>query len=156
VQDRAPQVREAPKEKPAPVRMKRLPLRGVAEVAFLAANVNECLDFYKKIGLVDFFPVDATKPGRFNFANVGEQLFGVCDEKEGFIDGHGGFVKSKLHVAFEIPAEKLDESISFLETQGINVSPKTQAKHFHGVAQSTSVYIPDPAGNIIELWAPRR
>ncbi len=135
--------------------MNRLPLRRVAEVAFLASNISECLDFYKKIGLVGF-PVDSTKPSRLNFANVGEQLFGVCDEKEGFIDGHGGFVKSKLHVAFEIPPEKLDESVSFLESQGINVSPKTHAKDFHEVAQSTSVYFPDPAGNIIELWAPRR
>lgn len=95
------------------------------------------------------------KPGRLNFSNVGEQLFGVCDEKEGFIDGYGGFLKARLHVAFEIPHDKLDECVSFLEKRGVRVSPKNEWKDFHSVAHSTSIYFLDPAGNIIELWAPK-
>ena len=132
--------------------MDKLPLVRVAEVAFLAANVKKCVDFYERIGLR--FP-----PGleRLNFANVGEQLFGVCEEKQGFFDGKGGFVGAKLHVAFEVPKDKLDECISFLRAKGVETSPKNEWQDdFHGVRRSASVYFKDPAGNIIELWAPSK
>jgi len=61
--------------------MDRLPLIRVAEVAFLASNVKECIDFYRKIGMADL----PASPGRLNFARVGEQLYGVCDGKIGFL-----------------------------------------------------------------------
>ena len=51
--------------------MDRLPLVRVAEVAFLASNVKECVDFYRRIGMVDL----PACPGRLNFARVGEQLY---------------------------------------------------------------------------------
>jgi len=134
--------------------MDRLPLVRVAEVAFLASNAKECIDFYRRIGMVDL-PIS---PGRLNFARVGEQLYGVCDDKTGFFDPWtGSYSKDwKLHVTFEVPKDKLDECIKFLETNGIKVSPKTQWDNFHDVDHSTSIYFPDPAGNIIELWAPKR
>jgi len=133
--------------------MDKLPLLRVAEVAFLASNVKECIDFYRKIGMADL----PTSPSRLNFASVGEQLYGVCDEKVGFFDPWtGGYSKDwRLHVAFEVADEKLDECIEFLKTRGIKVSPKTQWDDFHNVPHSTSIYFRDPAGNIIELWAPR-
>ncbi len=126
----------------------------VAEVAFLASNVRECVDFYRSIGMVDL----PTSLGRLNFASVGEQLYGVCDENVGFYDAWtGGYSKDRrLHVAFEVPDDKLDECVEFLKAKGIEVSPKTKWDNFHNVPHSTSVYFPDPAGNIIELWAPRR
>ncbi|SRR3989441_5895788 len=134
--------------------MDKLPLVRVAEVAFLASNVKDCIDFYRKIGMVDL----PASPGRLNFAGVGEQLYGVCDGKIGFFDPwSGGYSQDwRFHVAFEIPSDKLDESIEFLKAKGISVSPKTEWENFHGVSHSTSIYFPDPAGNIIELWAPRR
>jgi len=134
--------------------MDRLPLVRVAEVAFLASNVKDCIDFYRKIGMVDL-PAD---PGRLNFAGVGEQLYGVCDEKIGFFDPWtDSYSKDwRFHVAFEVPSDKLDESIEFLKAKGIKVSPKNQWDNFHGVPHSTSIYFLDPAGNIIELWAPKR
>ena len=134
--------------------MDRLPLMRVAEVAFLASNVKECVDFYRKIGMIDL----PSSPGRLNFAGVGEQLYGICDEKTGFYDPWtGGYSKERrLHVAFEVPDDKLDECVKFLEAKGVNVSPKTRWDNFHGVPHSTSIYFPDPAGNIIELWAPGR
>jgi len=99
-----------------------------------------------------------SSPGRLNFAHVGEQLYGICDEKTGFFDPWtGGYSKDRrFHVAFEVPDEKLDECIEFLKSKGIQVSPKTQWDNFHDVPHSTSIYFPDPAGNIIELWAPER
>ena len=126
----------------------------VAEVAFLASNVKDCVDFYRRIGMVDL----PARPGRLNFARVGEQLYGVCDEKTGFFDPWtGGYSKDwRFHVAFEVAYEKLDECVEFLKAKGIRVSPKTEWDNFHGVIHSTSIYFPDPAGNIIELWAPRR
>ena len=135
--------------------MNVLPLVRVAEVAFLASNVKECIDFYKKIGMVD---LPAT-PGRLNFARVGEQLYGVCDEKIGFFDAWtGGYSKDwRFHVAFEVPLDKIDECIGFLKTKGVKVSPRIEWETtFHGAAQSSSVYFLDPAENIIELWAPKR
>jgi catechol 2,3-dioxygenase-like lactoylglutathione lyase family enzyme len=134
--------------------MNKLPLVRVAEVAFLASNVKECVDFYGKIGMVDL----PASPGRLNFAHVGEQLYGVCDGKTGFLDPWtGGYSKNwKFHVAFEVPYDKLDECVEFLKRKGINVSPKEEWDDFHDVAHSTSIYFPDPAGNIIELWAPKR
>lgn len=135
--------------------MDRLPLLRVAEVAFLAGNVQECIDFYRKIGLAEL----PTRARRLNFANVGEQLFGVCDEKTGFFDPWtGGFSKSwRLHVAFEVPFDKMDECIAFLNARGIKTSPKIPcAPGFHSVPHAISIYFTDPAGNIIELWAPSR
>jgi len=97
-------------------------------------------------------------PGRLNFARVGEQLYGVCDDKTGFFDPWtGDYSKDwRFHVAFKVPDEKLDECIEFLKAKGIRVSPKTRWDNFHDVPHSTSIYFPDPAGNIIELWAPKR
>ena len=134
--------------------MDRLPLVRVAEVAFLASNVKECVDFYRRIGMLDLPAI----PSRLNFAHVGEQLYGVCDDKTGFFDPWtGGYSRDwRLHVAFEVPSDKLDESIEFLKDRGIKVSPKSQWENFHDVPHSTSVYFLDPAGNIIELWAPKR
>jgi len=126
----------------------------VAEVAFLASNLKECVDFYRRIGMLDL----PTSLGRLNFARVGEQLYGVCDDKTGFLDPWtGGYSKEwRLRIAFEVPDEKLDECIEFLKAKGIEVSPKTRWDNFHDVPHSTSIYFPDPAGNIIELWAPKR
>ena len=134
--------------------MDRLPLVRVAEVAFLASNVKECLDFYRSIGMLDL----PASPRRLNFAHVGEQLYGICDDNTGFLDPWTDRYSKewKFHIAFEVPDEKLDECIEFLKTKGIKVSPKTQWENFHDVAYSTSSYFPDPAGNIIELWAPKR
>ena len=134
--------------------MDKLPLVRVAEVAFLASNVKECVDFYRKIGMLDL-PVN---PGRLNFAHVGEQLYGVCDEKTGFFDPWtDNYSKAwRFHVAFEVPYDKLNECVKFLKAKGIKVSPKTQWDNFHDAPHSTSVYFPDPAGNVIELWAPKR
>ncbi len=130
--------------------MERLPLRRLAEVAFLASNVGECVEFYRKLGLE--MPQNLE---HLNFAQVGEQLFGVCDATQGFGNGRGGFVKARLHVAFEISDDELDECIGFLKTKGIETSPKHEFTDWHGVRHSTSVYFTDPAGNIMELWAPR-
>jgi len=134
--------------------MDKLPLVRVVEVAFLASNVKDCTDFYRKIGMVDL-PIN---PGRLNFAGVGEQLYGVCDEKIGFFDAWtGGYSKDwRFHIAFEVPVEMLDECIEFLKAKGVKVSPRIEWDTFHGVAHSASVYFLDPAENIIELWAPRR
>src|SRR3989442_15277812 len=98
-----------------------------------------------------------TSPGRSNFAHVGEQLYGVCDEKTRFLDPWtGAYSKDwRIHVAFEVLDEKLDECVEILKAKGIKVSPKTQRDNFHDVPHSTSIYFPDPPGNIIELWAPK-
>jgi len=99
-----------------------------------------------------------TSPSRLNFVHVGEQLYGVCDEKTGFFDPWtNSYSKDwRFHVAFEVPDEKLDECIEFLKAKGIKVSQKTQWDNFHDAPHSTSVYFPDPAGHIVELWAPKR
>lgn len=123
----------------------------VAEVAFLTPELKECVEFYKKIGFQYAQPVD---PMKIQFANVGEQLFGFADEKRGFIDGYGGFVKTLVHVAFEVPGHKLDECITFLNSKGVKTSPKIEATDWHGARSSWSVYFADPMGHIIELWAP--
>lgn len=131
--------------------MDRLPLRRIAEVAFLAANFKECIDFYRKIGL-ELSP----NAKRLTFGQVGTEMeyFGVCDEKIGFLDPFPD-AKSQLHVAFEVPSEKLDECISFLEGKGIKTSPKYEWEDtFQGVPAS-AVYFLDPEGNVIELFAPR-
>ena len=125
----------------------------VAEVAFLTPKLKECVDFYTKIGLEYAQPVD---PAKIQFTDVGEQLFGFADEKRGFIDGYGGFVKTLFHVAFEVPGDKLDECTGFLNSRGVKTSPKIEAKDWHGARLSWSVYFADPMGHIIELWAPSK
>lgn len=132
--------------------MDKLPLLRVSEVACLTDKLQECVEFYRKIGLEDL-PSD---PRDINFANVGEQLFGFSDEKRGFFDGCGGYTKALLHVAFEVPGDRIDECIAFLNAKGVKTSPKNEYFDWHGTAKSTSVYFTDPAGNIIELWAPER
>ena len=131
--------------------MDELPLVRVAEVAFLTSRLSECLEFYRKIGISDL----PSKLERLNFGKVGEQLFGFCDASKGFIDGSGGYVKAQMHVAFEVPFESLDDCITFLNSKGIKTSPKIESEPgWHGASRSTSVYFSDPAGNILELWAP--
>jgi len=133
--------------------MDKLPLLRVSEVAFLTSKLTQCLEFYRQIGMGDLPP----EPERLNFANVGEQLFGFCDSSKGFVDGFGGYVKAPLHVAFEVPLESLDDCIAFLSSRGIKTSPKVDGgRNWHGAPKSISVYFQDPAGNILELWAPER
>jgi catechol 2,3-dioxygenase-like lactoylglutathione lyase family enzyme len=132
--------------------MNRLPLLRISEVAFLTPKLEECVEFYRKIGLQDL-PLN---PQRINFANIGEQLFGFADEKKGFLDGYGGYTKALFHVAFEVPSDKLDECVAFLNEKGITTSPKNDFSDWHGTTKSTSVYFTDPAGNIMELWAPQK
>jgi catechol 2,3-dioxygenase-like lactoylglutathione lyase family enzyme len=130
--------------------MNKLPLLRVSEVAFLAPKLEECVGFYRKIGLQDL----TLNPQRINFANIGEQLFGLADEKRGFLDGYGSYRKAPFHVAFEVPSGKLDECVAFLNAKGIKTSPKNEFSDWHGTTKSTSIYFTDPAGNIMELWAP--
>jgi catechol 2,3-dioxygenase-like lactoylglutathione lyase family enzyme len=84
--------------------MDKLPFVRVAEVVFPASDVKECIDFYRRIGMLDL----PASPGRLNFAHVGEQLYGVCDDKTGFFDPWtGSYSKDwRLHIAFEAPDEK--------------------------------------------------
>jgi catechol 2,3-dioxygenase-like lactoylglutathione lyase family enzyme len=133
----------------------RLPLIRVAEVAFLTRGVAECAGFYRELGL----PFDE-EPDRkhIHFADVGEQYFGFADEERGFFTGYGDErARFPLHVAFEVPGDKLDECSAFLRSKGVKVSPRVEASPgWHGAAKSASVYFTDPAGNIMELWAPQR
>ncbi len=129
------------------VSMDKRPLQRVSEVAFLTSKLRECAEFYRLIGMEDL----AAQPKRINFANVGERLFGFCDQAQGFIDGYGGFSRALLHIAFEVPVDSLDECITFLNERGIKTSPKNHFSNWHGATKSTSVYFTDPAGNIIEL-----
>jgi catechol 2,3-dioxygenase-like lactoylglutathione lyase family enzyme len=132
----------------------KLPLLRVAEVAFLTPKLEECVEFYRRLGLEYPTHVDATK---IQFAEVGEQLFGFAHEKRGFFDGYGGFVKAPFHVAFEVSFDQLDECIAFLVSKRIKTSPKIEnSRGWHGAQRSTSVYFHDPTGNIMELWAPSK
>ncbi len=132
--------------------MDKLPLLRVSEIAFLTTKLQECVEFYKMIGMEDL----PSQLERINFANVGEQLSGFCDETPGFIDGYGGYTKALFHVAFEVPSDTLDDCIAFLNAKGIKTSPKNEFFDWHGTAKSTSVYFTDPAGNMMELWAPEK
>jgi catechol 2,3-dioxygenase-like lactoylglutathione lyase family enzyme len=134
--------------------MDRLPLLRVAEVAILTPNLRECVTFYSQLGLNYRVDLDATK---IHFAEVGEQLFGFADEKRGFIDGYGGYVHVPLHIAFEVPHDQLNQCIAFLNSKGIQTSPKVEnTEGWHGAKRLTSVYFQDPARNVMELWAPKR
>ncbi len=124
----------------------------ISEVAFLTPKLEECVEFYRKIGLQDL----SLNPQGINFANIGEQLFGFADEKRGFLDGYGGYTKALFHVAFEVPNDELDECVAFLNDKGNKTSPKNEFSDWHRTTKSTSVYFTDPAGNIMELWAPQK
>jgi len=76
--------------------MDRLPLVRVAEVAFLVSNVKDCVDFYRRIGMLDL----PASPGRLNFARVGEQLYGVCDEKTGFFGPMDWWLFERLEISY--------------------------------------------------------
>lgn len=126
----------------------------VAEIAFLTPALGDCAKFYRKLGLE--YP---KKPSKryIHFADVGKQFFGFAHEERGFYDGHGKYIKVPLHVAFEVPGDRLDECRRFLVSLGIKCSPKIEASRgWHGAEASASIYFMDPAGNIMELWGPRR
>lgn len=94
---------------------------------------------------------------RIHFADVGEQYFGFAYEDRGFFTGYDEErIKAPLHVAFEIPGDKIDECVAFLISREVKCSPKVEnSTGWHGALKSASVYFEDPAGNIIELWAPQ-
>jgi len=131
----------------------RLPLVRVAEVAFLTPKLEDCARFYRRLGLkFDENP----DPKHIHFADVGEQYFGFAHEDRGFFTGYDEErIKAPLHVAFEIPADQLENCVSFLNSKGVKCSSKVEnSEGWHGAPKSTSVYFTDPAGNILELWAP--
>ncbi|MGC8558629.1 MAG: VOC family protein [Nitrososphaeria archaeon] len=134
--------------------MEKLPLQRIVEVAFLTSNIDKCAEFYNKLG-IEYPEIDKNK---VQFAEVGEQLFGFSDQDRGFFTGYNEeFIKAPLHIAFEIPFDSIDECIEFLRLKNVTCSPKVEnSPGFHGVTRSISVYFKDPAGNIIELWAPFR
>ncbi len=136
--------------------MNRLPLLRVAEVAFLTPKSEECAEFYRKIGLEEF----PSNPdlNTIHFANVGEQYFGFAAEERGFFSGYEEErIKVPLHIAFEIPLEKIDDCIGYLTSKGIKCSPKIEnTAGWHGAKRAYSTYFLDPQGNIMELWAPER
>jgi catechol 2,3-dioxygenase-like lactoylglutathione lyase family enzyme len=126
----------------------------VAEVAFPTSKLEACASFYRELGLP--FSVDPDRR-RIQFADVGEQFFGFAHEDRGFMNGFDEMVKAPLHVAFEVPGDQLDECIAFLNSKGIKCSPKIEiSPGWHGVKKAWSTYFTDPAGNIMELWAPQR
>lgn len=59
------------------------------------------------------------------------------------------------HFAFDIPNNKIDESIEWLISTGtaIQLLPNHQYKNYSDSWNSTSIYFYDPAGNIVEFIA---
>ena len=87
---------------------------------------------------------------------MGEQYFGFAHGDKGFFTGYDEErIKVPLDVAFEIPADQLENCVSFLNSKGVKCSSKAKnSEGWHGASKSTSIYFTDPAGNILELWAP--
>ena len=89
----------------------KLPLVRVAEVAFPTPKLAECAQFYRQIGLEFDKDPDIAE---IHFTDIRERYFGFAHERRGFMTGYGEEkVKAHWHVAFEIPADKIDECISF-------------------------------------------
>ncbi|WP_419874251.1 VOC family protein [Candidatus Pristimantibacillus sp. PTI5] len=59
------------------------------------------------------------------------------------------------HFAFDIPENKIDESIAWLNSVGVtlNVLPDNSYKAYSKTWNATSIYFYDPAGNIVEFIA---
>ena len=59
------------------------------------------------------------------------------------------------HFAFDIPSNKIDESIAWLNSRGISLNelPENTYQSFSKVWNSTSIYFFDHAGNILEFIA---
>ncbi|GLX68046.1 VOC family protein [Paenibacillus glycanilyticus] len=59
------------------------------------------------------------------------------------------------HFAFDIPENKIDESITWLNSLGISVNllPNNFYKWYSSTWNATSIYFDDPAGNIVEFIA---
>lgn len=135
------------------MKLAKLPVVRVAEIAFLTSKTNECLSFYKELGLRYGEDVDSK---RIHFADVGEQLFGFAHKDRGFFTGRDDeMVYAPLHVAFEVGSGKIRECAEFLRSRNIDCSPVVEnSAGWHGAKESVSLYFVDPAGNIMELWDP--
>lgn len=133
----------------------KLPIVRVAEIAFPTTRTTDCISFYKGLGLQYDERVDDS---RIHFAEVGEQLFGFALKGRGFFTGRDDeMVYAPLHVAFEVESGKIHECIAFLKSRNIDCSPVVEnSAGWHGAKESESVYFEDPAGNIMELWDPRK
>lgn len=125
-----------------------VPLRRVAEVAFITEDPERARAFYADVLGLDI----GGETMSVNFGAVGEQYVGYA--LEGRVRGLHPVAKGKIHLAFEVAWEDIERAREELDRRGIpNAGPVTFPHAFHGPPGSRALYFEDPDGNQLELWA---
>lgn len=125
-----------------------VPLRRVAEIAFITENPERARAFYADVLGLDI----GGETMSVNFGEVGEQYVGYA--LEGRVRGLNPVAKGKIHLAFEVAWDDINLAKEELDRRGIpNAGPITFPHAFHGPPGSRAVYFEDPDGNQLELWA---
>lgn len=127
---------------------------GLAEIVLIAGDVERSARFYREVvGLTPATPVEndwawfwAGEPGHKQRVALhkGPLLFEEhsplpADERWG-----------RIHYAFDVPREKLDEAVGRVRASDVEVYGPTR---FDWMG-ATSYYFYDPDGNLLEFWSP--
>lgn len=125
-----------------------VPLKRVAEIAFITENPERARAFYADVLGLDI----GGETMSVNFGEVGEQYVGYA--LEGRVRGLNPVTKGKIHLAFEVAWDDIERAKQELDRRGVpNAGPVTFPHAFHGPPGSRALYFEDPDGNQLELWA---
>jgi catechol-2,3-dioxygenase len=125
-----------------------VPLLRVAEIAFVTDDVERARAFYADVLGLDI----GGEAMSVNFGEVGEQYVGYA--LEGRVRGLRPVAAGKIHLAFEIAWDDIERAKEELDRRAIpNAGPVTFPHAFHGPPGSRALYLEDPDGNQLELWA---
>lgn len=116
----------------------------IKEIALLTKHLEELKQFYETI--LELPLIEASKDKFTVLAGHSYLTFAQTENNE----GHPFY-----HFAFDIPHNKVDEAIAWLESKQIyaNLLSNNSIKTFSNSWNSTSIYFDDPTGNIIEFIA---
>ncbi|AWR87034.1 VOC family protein [Meiothermus taiwanensis] len=118
-------------------------IAGVLETCVYASDLEAARGFYQGLLGLELF---AEQPGRHLFFRAGPGVFLVFNpqatQQETALPPHGAL--GSVHVCFRVAAEELEGWAERLEAHG---HPVTWAEWKAG----RSLYVHDPAGNLIEL-----
>ncbi|MCS7057526.1 MAG: VOC family protein [Meiothermus sp.] len=118
-------------------------LDGVLETCLYAADLEAARRFYQEVLGLELV---AEQAGRHLFFRAGEGMFLVFNPettlRETTLPAHGA--QGPVHVCFRVPAQDLEAWAVRLESWGYPVT-------WAGWRAGRSLYVRDPAGNLVEL-----
>ncbi len=128
--------------------------RGIAEIVFIVRDVHKAAAFYRDVvGLVP--QTEATDDWAWFWAGQPEVMQRIALHKGSLLfEEHSPFPAGerfgRIHYAFEVARNQLDEAVAHVRGCGVAVFRPTRFDWM----SATSFYFYDLDGNLLEWWSP--